>query len=91
MYFPRRDMKTGEVTTLQGGPLTAGVSSSEVKINGTHMKEGGGYDRNEWYRSCDQDMVRRCAAGLCEESRGDVTARVALDGPPETQPPCLDD
>ena len=37
-HVSARDMKTGEVMTLQGSPPTAVVSSSEVKINGAHMK-----------------------------------------------------
>jgi len=37
-HITARDMKSGEVMTLQGSPLTAVVSSSEVKINGAHMK-----------------------------------------------------
>ena len=37
-HVSAKDMKTGEVMTLQGSPLTAVVSSSEVKINGAHMK-----------------------------------------------------
>jgi len=37
-HVSAKDMKTGEVMTLQGSPLTAVVSSSEVKINGARMK-----------------------------------------------------
>jgi uncharacterized surface protein with fasciclin (FAS1) repeats len=34
-----RDMKTGEVMTLQGSPLTAVVESSEVRVNGAHVRK----------------------------------------------------
>jgi uncharacterized surface protein with fasciclin (FAS1) repeats len=33
-----RDMKSGDVMTLQGSPLTAVVSGSEVQVNGAHVK-----------------------------------------------------
>ena len=33
-----RDMKSGDVMTLQGSPLTAVVSSSDVQVNGAHVK-----------------------------------------------------
>jgi len=40
--IPRRvtvgDMKSGDVMTLQGSPLTAVVSGSEVQVNGAHVK-----------------------------------------------------
>lgn len=32
-----RDMKSGEVVTLQGTPLTAVVSSSDVRVNGARV------------------------------------------------------
>jgi uncharacterized surface protein with fasciclin (FAS1) repeats len=32
------DMKSGDVMTLQGSPLTAVVSGSEVQVNGAHVK-----------------------------------------------------
>jgi uncharacterized surface protein with fasciclin (FAS1) repeats len=34
-----RDMKPGEVMTLQGSPLTASVSSSGVEVNGVRVKQ----------------------------------------------------
>jgi hypothetical protein len=37
-HVSAKDMKSGEVMTLQGSPLTAVVSSSEVKINGVHVR-----------------------------------------------------
>jgi uncharacterized surface protein with fasciclin (FAS1) repeats len=37
-HVSAKDMKSGEVMTLQGSPLTAVVSSSEVKINGAHVR-----------------------------------------------------
>ena len=37
-HVTARDMKSGDVMTLQGSPLTAVVSSSEVKVNGAHVK-----------------------------------------------------
>jgi uncharacterized surface protein with fasciclin (FAS1) repeats len=36
-YLATRDLKSGEVMTLQGSPLTALVSSSEVRINGARV------------------------------------------------------
>ncbi len=36
-YFMARDMKSGEVMTLQGSPLTAAVSSSDVRVNGARV------------------------------------------------------
>ena len=33
-----RDMKSGDVMTLQGSPLTAVVSGSDVQVNGAHVK-----------------------------------------------------
>jgi uncharacterized surface protein with fasciclin (FAS1) repeats len=36
-YFAARDMKSGEVMTLQGSPLTAAVSSSDVRVNGARV------------------------------------------------------
>jgi uncharacterized surface protein with fasciclin (FAS1) repeats len=37
-HFTTRDMKSGDVTTLQGSPLSAVVSSSDVHVNGAHVK-----------------------------------------------------
>jgi uncharacterized surface protein with fasciclin (FAS1) repeats len=34
-----KDMKSGEMMTLQGSPLTASVSTSGVHINGSHVKQ----------------------------------------------------
>jgi uncharacterized surface protein with fasciclin (FAS1) repeats len=36
-YFMARDLKAGEVSTLQGTPLTAVVSSSDVRVNGARV------------------------------------------------------
>jgi uncharacterized surface protein with fasciclin (FAS1) repeats len=36
-YLAARDLKSGEVMTLQGSPLTAVVSSSDVRINGARV------------------------------------------------------
>jgi uncharacterized surface protein with fasciclin (FAS1) repeats len=36
-YFAARDVKSGEVMTLQGSPLTAVVSSSDVRVNGARV------------------------------------------------------
>ena len=38
-YFMTRDVKSGEVMTLQGSALTAAVSSSEVRVNGAHITQ----------------------------------------------------
>lgn len=38
-YFTARDVKSGEVMTLQGSPLTAAVSSSDVRVNGARVTE----------------------------------------------------
>jgi uncharacterized surface protein with fasciclin (FAS1) repeats len=37
-HVTARDMKSGEVMTLQGSALTAVVTSSEVQVNGAHVK-----------------------------------------------------
>jgi uncharacterized surface protein with fasciclin (FAS1) repeats len=34
-----KDMKSGEMMTLQGSPLTAAVSTSGVHVNGSHVKQ----------------------------------------------------
>ena len=34
-----QDVKSGDVMTLQGTPLAAVVSSSEVKVNGAHIRQ----------------------------------------------------
>jgi uncharacterized surface protein with fasciclin (FAS1) repeats len=34
-----KDMKSGDMTTLQGSPLTASVSTSGVHVNGAHVKQ----------------------------------------------------
>jgi uncharacterized surface protein with fasciclin (FAS1) repeats len=33
-----KDMKTGDVMTMQGSPLTAVVASSDVRVNGAHVR-----------------------------------------------------
>jgi uncharacterized surface protein with fasciclin (FAS1) repeats len=38
-HVSAKDMKTGEVMTLQGSPLTAVVESSEVRVNGAHVRK----------------------------------------------------
>jgi uncharacterized surface protein with fasciclin (FAS1) repeats len=38
-YFAARDLKSGETMTLQGSPLTAAVSSSDVRINGARVTQ----------------------------------------------------
>jgi uncharacterized surface protein with fasciclin (FAS1) repeats len=34
-----KDMKSGDMMTLQGTPLTASVSTSGVHVNGAHVKQ----------------------------------------------------
>jgi len=36
-YFMARDLKSGEVATVQGTPLTAAVFSSDVRVNGARV------------------------------------------------------
>lgn len=36
-YFMARDMKSGEVMTVQGTPLTVALSSSDVQLNGARI------------------------------------------------------
>jgi uncharacterized surface protein with fasciclin (FAS1) repeats len=38
-YFAARDVKAGELMTLQGSPLTAVVSSSDVRVNGARVTQ----------------------------------------------------
>ena len=38
-YFLAKDLKSGEVTTLQGTALHALVSPSGVEVNGAHVKQ----------------------------------------------------
>ena len=36
-YIAARDVKSGELMTLQGSPLTAAVSSVDVRVNGARL------------------------------------------------------
>jgi len=38
-HFLAKDVKSGEIMTLQGTPLSAAVSSSGVQVNGAHVKQ----------------------------------------------------
>ena len=38
-YFASKDVKSGEVMTVQGTTLTAVVSSTGVQVNGAHVKQ----------------------------------------------------
>jgi uncharacterized surface protein with fasciclin (FAS1) repeats len=38
-YFMAKDVKSGEVMTLQGSTLTAAVSSSDVRVNGARVTQ----------------------------------------------------
>lgn len=38
-HFMARDLKAGEVATAQGTPLTASVSSSDVRVNGARVAQ----------------------------------------------------
>jgi uncharacterized surface protein with fasciclin (FAS1) repeats len=38
-HFLLQDVQPGEVTTLQGSPLTASVSASGVEVNGVRVKQ----------------------------------------------------
>jgi uncharacterized surface protein with fasciclin (FAS1) repeats len=38
-YLAARDVKSGELMTLQGSPLTAAVSSSDVRVNGARVTQ----------------------------------------------------
>jgi uncharacterized surface protein with fasciclin (FAS1) repeats len=38
-HIMAQDFKSGEVMTLQGSPLTAVVSASDVQVNGAHVKQ----------------------------------------------------
>jgi uncharacterized surface protein with fasciclin (FAS1) repeats len=37
-HVSARDMQSGDMMTLQGSPLTVAVSSSDVQVNGAHVK-----------------------------------------------------
>jgi uncharacterized surface protein with fasciclin (FAS1) repeats len=37
-HVSAKDMKSGDVMTLQGSPLTAVVASSDVRVNGAHVR-----------------------------------------------------
>jgi uncharacterized surface protein with fasciclin (FAS1) repeats len=37
-HVSAKDMKSGDVMTMQGSPLTAVVASSDVQVNGAHVK-----------------------------------------------------
>ena len=37
-HVSAKDMKTGDVMTMQGSPLTAVVAASDVQINGAHVR-----------------------------------------------------
>jgi len=38
-HLMARDVKSGEMITLQGSPLSAAVSSSEIRVNGARVTE----------------------------------------------------
>jgi uncharacterized surface protein with fasciclin (FAS1) repeats len=38
-HVAAKDVKSGEVMTVQGSPLTAAVSSSGLQVNGAHVKQ----------------------------------------------------
>jgi uncharacterized surface protein with fasciclin (FAS1) repeats len=38
-YVSAKDLKSGELMTLQGTALTAAVASSDVRVNGAHVKQ----------------------------------------------------
>jgi uncharacterized surface protein with fasciclin (FAS1) repeats len=38
-YLAARDVKSGELMTLQGSPLTAAVSSPELRVNGVRVSK----------------------------------------------------
>ena len=38
-YFTARDVKSGDMMTLQGSPLLVAVASSEVRVNGARVTE----------------------------------------------------
>ena len=37
-HVSAKDMKTGDVMTMQGSPLSAVVASSDVQVNGAHVR-----------------------------------------------------
>jgi uncharacterized surface protein with fasciclin (FAS1) repeats len=37
-HVAAKDMKTGDVMTMQGSPLAAVVASSDVRVNGAHVR-----------------------------------------------------
>jgi uncharacterized surface protein with fasciclin (FAS1) repeats len=37
-HVAAKDMKTGDVMTMQGSPLAAVVASSDVQVNGAHIR-----------------------------------------------------
>ena len=39
-YFMARELKSGEVATLQGTPLSAAVSASDMRVNGARIIKG---------------------------------------------------
>jgi uncharacterized surface protein with fasciclin (FAS1) repeats len=39
-HLMARDMKSGDLMTLQGSTLTAAVSSSDVRVNGARITQG---------------------------------------------------
>jgi len=45
-YFMARDVKSGEVMTLQGTTLTAAVSSSDLRVNGARIVRPDGAATN---------------------------------------------
>jgi hypothetical protein len=55
-----KSMKSGDVMTLQGSPLTAVVASSDVQVNGAHVKRADPDDR----LSMSSSMKRPRSRGL---------------------------
>jgi uncharacterized surface protein with fasciclin (FAS1) repeats len=54
-----RDMKSGDVMTLQGSPLNAVVSTSEVQVNGAHVKRSDLIATNGVIHAIDEVIMPR--------------------------------
>lgn len=58
-YFMARDVKSGEVMTLQGSTLTAAVSSPDVRVNGARVTQADLVATNGIVHAIDEVILPR--------------------------------
>jgi uncharacterized surface protein with fasciclin (FAS1) repeats len=82
-HVSAKDMKSGEVMTLQGSSLTAVVASSDVQVNGARVKRADLIATNGVIRAIDAVIMPKnwqlSAAAACRSPLGEQLA--ARKGP----------